>query len=534
MTNLLYVLVFFLPLLSGAGVQDALKELDRALEQKDNYIQLKESRIAQLKQRDGKSADGPDLYHYYDDLFDEYYRFNVDSAFFYAHRKLALAQQLDQADLLRDAALDLAARYILSGMYYNAQEMLEQPALFQDMTHAEQARYYQALHSLYHYIRLSNKDLVLQPYYQERERHYQLQSEENLTPDMLPYYTVKANILIGRQAYQEARALMKEYPLDRHPLTNEELYETYYWIAKSYLAEGNIDLALQYYATSAYYDVISCFTASRSLVQTARLLLQKDDIDHAYNYITHAYEGASQIDARTSLEEVAQFMPDITDAYESLEKRRYAQLFTVLMLTSLLLVFTIVVLAFTRRIHNRLTKANRHINDINSSLQEGVVKLKEANDIKESYLGRYLSMFSTHINSLERYRSSLRGVAKSMDLKEIQNALKSDEFIDAERETLFQEFDRTFLGIFPDFVPQLNALLEEDKRIGQNLPEGKLSNELRIFALIRLGVTESAKIAQFLKKSPSTVYNYRVKLRNAALCPHQEFEQRLMEIGKTM
>ena len=165
---------------------------------------------------------------------------------------------------------------------------------------------------------------------------------------------MKANILIGREAYQEARALMMEYPLDRHPLTNEEQYETYYWIAKSYLAEGNIDLALQYYATSAYYDVITCYTASRSLVQTARLLLQKQDIDHAYRYITHAYEGAYQIDARTSQEEVAQFMPDITDAYESLEKRRYAQLFTVLILTLFLLTFSIVVLAFTRRIHNRL------------------------------------------------------------------------------------------------------------------------------------------------------------------------------------
>jgi hypothetical protein len=143
-------------------------------------------------------------------------------------------------------------------------------------------------------------------------------------------------------------------------------------------------------------------------------------------------------------------------------------------------------------------------------------------------------MFSNHIGSLERYRSSLRNVAKTMDLKEIQQALKSDDFIDAERESLYQEFDRAFLGIFPDFVPQLNALLQEDKRIGQNLPEGKLSNELRIFALIRLGVSESAQIAQFLKKSPSTIYNYRVKLRNAALCPNQEFEERLMEIGKTV
>ncbi|MBQ1649292.1 MAG: hypothetical protein II047_12675, partial [Bacteroidales bacterium] len=163
--NWITVIVLCLPLLSGAGVQEALKELDRALEQKEQYVQLKQSRIAQLKQRGGKAADGPALYHYYDDLFDEYYRFDVDSAFFYAHQKKDLALQLDQPDLLRDAALDLAARYILSGMYYNAQEMLEQPDLFQDMTHAEEARYYQALHSLYHYIRLSNNDPVLHPHF---------------------------------------------------------------------------------------------------------------------------------------------------------------------------------------------------------------------------------------------------------------------------------------------------------------------------------------------------------------------------------
>ena len=185
-----------------------------------------------------------------------------------------------------------------------------------------------------------------------------------------------------------------------------------------------------------------------------------------------------------------------------------------------------------RLLHQRLSRANRRIGDINESLQQSIGKLKEANDIKDSYMGRYLSMFSNHIGSLERYRSSLRVVAKTMDLKEIQQALKSDEFIDAERESLYQEFDRAFLGLFPDFVAQLNALLQEDKRIGLNLSEGKLSNELRIFALIRLGVNESAQIAQFLKKSPSTIYNYRVKLRNAAFCPNQEFEERLMEIGK--
>ena len=122
--------------------------------------------------------------------------------------------------------------------------------------------------------------------------------------------------------------------------------------------------------------------------------------------------------------------------------------------------------------------------------------------------------------------------AKSKDLDDnILRVLKSDAYIDTERRTLYDEFDATFLGVFPDFVNQLNGLLREEDRIGQDLPEGKLSNELRIFALIRLGVTESAQIARFLKKSPSTVYNYRVKLRNAAACDRDEFEKRLMEIG---
>lgn len=533
MLHFIYAIALCLPLLGGTGLQEALKELDGAIERKDYYNQLKLSRISQLKQRSSKTAEGQDQYYYLDDLYDEYFRFNVDSAYYYAHRKLDLAQQLDQKELVHDAAMDLASRYMVSGMYYSAKELLEQEDLFVDMSSEERARYYQSLHTLYHNLRLSNKDMVLQPYYREQEYHYQHLSEETLPHDKLPYYTVKANMLISLQEYRQSRALIEEY-LHQHQNTNADLAELYYWIGKSYLAEGDAEHALQYYATSAYYDVVTPLKSSRAMVQCARLSLQRQDIEHAYRFITTAYEGASEIDARICLVEVAQFMPDITKAYESLEKRRYHQLFVVLLISLLLVVISITFLFFTRRYHKRLTKANRHINEINSTLQESVAKLKEANSIKESYLGRYMSMFSSHIDSLERYRSSLRHVAKSMDLREVQTALKSNDYIDSERESLYQEFDRSFLGIFPDFVPQLNALLQEDKRIGLNLPEGRLSNELRIFALIRLGVTESAMIAQFLKKSPSTVYNYRVKLRNAAVCSNQEFEERLMEIGKPL
>lgn len=541
MRNLLCIIALCLPLAAFAwpakdnpDLDKALKVLDKALDQLVEYDQMKLSHIAQLKQRYAAMASGQDYYLYLDDLYEEYLRFDVDSAFYYAHKKMDIAQELKEGVLIHDAALDLASRFLMSGMYFNAMLVLEQPLDYPGITHEEKAREYQTLHSIYHFLALSNKDMVMQPFYLEREREYQQLSGDNYSPDQLTYYTIKANVLLSQGKTDEARELVESYRDNYCQNTNDEFTTVHYWLAKCYLAEGDTDKALQHYAASARYDILASHKSSRSLVQTARLALNKGQINRAYKYITHASQEAYKIDARTCLDEATRVMPDIVDAYEKLEKKRYYQLSTFLLITLFLLVFSITALVFMRRFHRRLAKANQHIGDINRTLQRNIVKLKEANDIKESYLGRYLSMFSSHIGSLERYRSSLRNVAKSQDLKEIQQALKSDEFIDAERESLFQEFDRSFLGIFPDFVPQLNSLLQEDKRIGLNLPEGKLSNELRIFALIRLGVSESAQIAQFLKKSPSTIYNYRVKLRNAALCSNHEFEERLMEIGKAV
>jgi hypothetical protein len=227
-------------------------------------------------------------------------------------------------------------------------------------------------------------------------------------------------------------------------------------------------------------------------------------------------------------------MPIITSDYDQLNKRRFKEIVIILTLLAFFLTASIASLLVVRRLQVQVLQANKEIQTINANLQRQLLMVKEANDIKDSYLGRYLSMFSSHINSLEQYRSQLRNVAKGKDLGDIMQALRSDEFIETQRETLYREFDHTFLGVFPDFVAQLNALLKEGQHIGEGLTEGKLTNELRIFALIRLGVNESAQIAQFLKKSPSTIYNYRVKLRNAALCPNQEFEERLMEIGKAV
>ena len=140
-------------------------------------------------------------------------------------------------------------------------------------------------------------------------------------------------------------------------------------------------------------------------------------------------------------------------------------------------------------------------------------------------------MCSDYIEGLERYRSQLRKAAKNGGFAEIMENLRNGDFIEKELQEFYAQFDTTFLDLFPDFISQMNTLLQPDKRLEDTSREGSLSTELRVMALIRLGVKDSVKIAHFLRRSSSTIYNYRVKLRNAAL-DREGFEKQIMRIGR--
>ena len=517
--------------------ETALQELDRTLAREQSIDQVLESDLAVMKAR---SFDNPDLkerYRLYDRIFDGYLKYDLDSALLYAHVKDRIAYRSGDPELRFDASLDLAQRYLISGMYHVALRVLFGIDTTSTRNPANIALYYQTLNSTYHGLALTAKDPFLADEYRESEAFYRQQSRTTLKEGMIDYYTVNADIALRNGQPEEARRMLEDRLRSAEvPILDKSIL--HYWIAKTYQEEGDIDRVIQHYAISANYDRLAPVKASRSLIHLSNLLFERGDIDRAYGYIVRAYEDATRSDARIGLEEINRSLPHIIDAYEKVEAHRKRQLKGFLTVTFLFLAALAAASLLLYRDRKRIERMqkeiqrnNEEIKAINAQLEEHVDQLKESNQIKDTYLGRYLSMFSEHINSLERYRSKLRVTAKSKDLEEILQALKSDAFIDTERRVLYDEFDATFLGVFPDFVGQLNGMLREEARIGEELPPGKLSNELRIFALIRLGVTESAKISQFLKKSPSTVYNYRVKLRNAALCDRDEFEKKLMEIG---
>ena len=515
---------------SAPDWEQALTELDHNLDREASISQMHRAHLADLKIQYIFTKVPRDRYRLCDRIYDGYLKYDVDSALRYAHLKERIAEESGDAELRLDAALDLAQRYLFSGMYHSALESVNGADTTQVHSPQLQAVYCQTLNSIYHGMALAAKDPEMAARFRADEQRYQRRSRAALTEDMLDYYTVGADIEIQNGHPERARELVTER-LAQEGLTLQDEAILHYWIAKTYREEGDRDGELMHYAISANCDLLAPVKASRSLIRLSRILYERGDLERAYNYIVRAYEDATRSDARTCLDEINQSLPAIIDSYEKMEQRRQRQLQAFLAVTVLFLATLGFFLFRLNRDHKRIRRMQREIQGINVRLADNVDRLKESNQIKDTYLGRYLSMFSEHIDALERYRSGLRVTAKSKDLDDILRVLKSDAYIDTERKTLYDEFDATFLGVFPDFVNQLNGLLREEARIGQDLPEGKLSNELRIFALIRLGVTESAKIAQFLKKSPSTIYNYRVKLRNAAVCGRDEFERRLMEIG---
>ena len=514
----------------------AVEDLERTLEGRKE-IELKQgAKISSLRSGLREATDAADKYRICDELFDLYIRWDLDSAFLYAHSKDSLASESGDKALMLDAKLDLAIRYNYSGMYYTALETVTNINT-SDADDEQAPLLYRTLYAIYHGLAVSSKDELLKQGYRETELYYQALSQESIKEGTIDYYTVNAGVQIDEGKYLQAREML-ENALKDSDLSVSDLSAIHYWLAKTYRAEGDTDGELQHYAISAKYDMLIPVRATRSMANTARLLYEKGAVGKAFFFITNAYEGATQSDARICLDEIAAVMPVITASFDDQEQRKISSLTVSIQLLILLLVTSLILLFVLRQFQGKLRKANasisaqsQEIKAVNASMQTYIARLKDANNIKDIYLGRYMSMFSENISGLERYRSRLRTVSKSRDISDVLQELKSDTFIDTERSKVYEEFDNTFLGVYPDFVSQLNALLREESRIGKNLPEGRLNNELRIFALIRLGVTESAKIAQFLKKSPSTIYNYRVKLRNSAVCGHDQFEKRLMEIG---
>ena len=306
-------------------------------------------------------------------------------------------------------------------------------------------------------------------------------------------------------------------------------------LGDTYRDMGDTQGAKYCYTMSSIIDKRNCNKTYTSLQSLAWMLYNEGDTERAYRYITCSLNDVMASNARSRLSLVGEYLPIITTAYEQ-KQHSSATRRNILIAVSLLAAIILGVLLWIiyqrnkhlAMMHNELAANNDKLQSLNNRLEELNHELVESNMIKEEYIGQLFNLCSSYINESEKNRIRILGKLKSGKSKEVQQQL-DESTMKKDLSQLFYNFDMIFLELFPDFIDNFNSLLRPGERIeakGDNL----LSPELRIYALVRLGINDSVKIASFLHYSPQTVYNYRMKTRNRSDLPKEEFISRVRHL----
>jgi hypothetical protein len=335
---------------------------------------------------------------------------------------------------------------------------------------------------------------------------------------------------------ENARAILFEL-LDSAVTENSWRAVLAYRIGETYQMENNYDMQKKYYAISAIADVKNATKENASLRALALSLYKTNQIDRARIYIQKSMEDAVFCNARLRTMEANQTFPIIEKAYQRRINQQKENLFILLICIMILSFCLIIAFVYVYIQMKKLARTRKALSELNNDLQQTNnqmhkinIKLSESNVLKEEYIAQYMNQSSTYLNKLEEYRRALNKLAAAGKIEDLYRALKSKQLLEEELEEFYINFDRSFLQLFPNFIQDFNALLLEEERICPKQKE-LLNTELRIFALIRLGITDSDKIAQFLRYPVRTIYNYRAKVRSKAADVRNELEKNVMKIG---
>lgn len=507
-------------------LEEVLKELDKVIERKDSYIQKKEAELSLLKERLSQEKDARLKYELCDQLFNAYLHYQADSAFLYIDRKERLATELADADLLKEITVNRAETAAVMGMFSWTDNLLEQ-VKSSELPPDLLGYYYRVMRMNYDWQATYFKKTSLKEQYFEKSRVYRdsIGMVETSTPDYR--IRMEAELLIERGSYEKAIRLLDQLAQDETNLRQQAL--AYYSLTKLYKKLGDVENLIYHWALCAIADLTFATREYVSLQELAYLLYERGDLDRAYKYLNCSMNDAAACNARLRSLGIAEFFPIIDKAYKQKEDRNKQVRSYLMASVSLLAVILFFGVFGLYRWNKKLSAVRNDLALANGRLQAANRELAETGKIKEVYIAHYLNRCVGYLDKLETYRHSLAKLAITSRVDDLFKAIKSEQFIRDERKNFYHEFDQSFLDLYPNFIQSFNALLVEEHRISPKYGE-LLTTELRIFALIRLGVTDSNSIAHFLGYSLATVYNYRSKMRNRAKGDKDTFEQQVMNL----
>ena len=531
MKNMVRILAFLLvyPFLLFAAPADdnaaALERLDEVIKKKETYQKRKEKDIDVLKRQLSRSVAPADKYRLYGALYDAYLHYQADSALHYVNKRQTVFPLLDTPELANEITINRATVFGVMGMYIEAMKELD-GIRTEKLDRNTLMYYYQTYRACYGWLADYTTNREEKEKYREKTDAYRdsiisvMLSEKNRTIVM-----AEKCIVAGKAdtALVILNAALKDATDER-----QKVY-IHYTLSEAYAAKEDTQKEIYYLILTAIADLESSVREYASLQKLAHLMYELGDVDRAYKYLSCSMEDAVACNARLRFIEVTEFFPIIDKAYKLKEEKERAVSQAMLISVSMLSFFLLIAVFYLYRWMKKLSTMRRDLNLANKKMQAVNKELEQMGKIKEVYIARYLDRCVNYLDKLETYRRSLAKLAMASRIEDLFKAIKSEQFIRDERNEFYNEFDKSFLKLFPNFITAFNELLVEEGRIYPKSDE-LLTTELRIFALIRLGVVDSNKIAHFLGYSLATIYNYRSRMRNKAAGDKDRFEQDVMNL----
>ncbi|MBD1425027.1 DUF6377 domain-containing protein [Sphingobacterium arenae] len=537
----------------------SLDTLKQAIGDREYYLDRKLNQIDSVRKELQSSTEAVEQFDACRTLYHMYYDLQIDTALEYAEHMRSLSERILKSHpaYLKESLLLTARVYAYTGMYKECAELLEEHFFKKELSEDLKRLYFVAQMELYKGLAdqaISERELKAYENIIEASRD----SLMAIIPKNSVWYLIHLSnkIKVEGDYNQAMEILYKAY----HQLTTEDrdMAHVAFYMSDLYRLKGNVEKERQYLVISSITDVKHAVKEYVSLWKLAEILYNEGNIEVAYKFIEISLQDAIYSGAYRWTQYIIKIMPSIYASYNAKILQQKNTISSAFFVIVCLLGCSVFLSIYIVRQYRKLDRAKGQLSRMNDDLMEMNEELNALSDklhltntelettnnqlrfvnselvstniLKETYLSKFIDLCSDYIDKLDEYRGSLKRLLKGGKLDKIEKELQSTKYIENEHKVFLANFDETFLNLYPNFVSEFNGLFaeEDQQKIKQN---ELLTTELRVFALIRLGITDSYKIAKFLRCSITTIYTYRSKMKNKSNYPHS-FEERIKEYRK--
>ena len=530
------LLMLMVPLLTQGKTDEKklLERIDYMIDNDQHYQDIKEKELKHLKQQALDAEDNKTRLLFLDSIYRAYSAYRYDSAYAYMKRGLELAEKCKDSYYITLNKINQASVLSVRGFYSKA-EVLLQTLNPETMPYKLKLYYYFTFAWIYNYWESYAKNSDFAAEFCTKKKHYMDLLLQNFKEDRKN--TVYYNYLLGERIYLDEPTSRKSLThflkaMKMSPAKSRIHAMSAYGAARYYKLTGKFDLYEKYLVEASVSDGLCQLKETVALQKLAYYLFKKDENNSklAAKYIQHTMEDAQFFNNQLRMMEISHILPVIATANQQAAERSRARILTGFITVSAALIIIIILAFVNNRQKNKLKKnkqeieeqnkkqieMNGQLSEMNNQLTELNQQLIETNIKRETYLRLFMDISAAYISKLADYRKLVSRKIKANQAADLLKSLNTYKMEEEETQMFYNRFDKAFMELYPGFVTELNKLLLPESQL--EVPTTHtLTTEIRIYALMRLGVTDSQEIATLLHYSTQTIYNYKSGMRAKAI-----------------